>query len=72
MAIPARHIKITKTNLSSAEQHKKAAECHDEAAKHHSNAAKHHESGNHQEATVYAFRAYWYHWLATQADKTPN
>ena len=72
MATPAIPIKTKKTNLSSAEQHRKAAECHYEAAKHHSDAAKHHESGNHQEATVYALRAYWYHCLATEAEKESN
>jgi hypothetical protein len=61
MATAAFPLIATKTNLSSAEYHKKAAECHYEAAKHHSDAAKHHESGNHQEAIVYALRAYWYH-----------
>ena len=65
-AIP---IKTEKIILSSAEYHKKAANCHYEAAKHHITAAKHHEEGNHKKACEYALKAYWYHCLASEAEK---
>jgi hypothetical protein len=61
--------KTEKILLSSAEYHKKAANWHFEAAKHHSVAAKHHETGNHNEACKYPLKAYWYHCLASQAEK---
>ena len=67
-ALPV-NTKPEKIMMSSAEYHKKAANCHYEAAKHHSNAAKHHEAGDHQTACGHALKAYWFHCLASEAEK---